>query len=114
MPRQPEELSFKIIMEGYIPILAHPERYSYYHDQPKMYDRLKELGFVLQVNLLSLTGYYGKGPFKAAKYILENGLAGFVGTDLHHHNHLSAFLDARNHNVFEPFLSHKAWNEVLL
>ena len=114
MPRQPEELSFKIIMEGYMPILAHPERYSYYHDQPKMYDRLKELGFVLQVNLLSLTGYYGKGPFKAAKYILENGLAGFVGTDLQHHNHLSAFLDARNHNVFEPFLSHKAWIEVLL
>lgn len=113
MPRQPEELSFKIIMQGYTPILAHPERYSYYHESPKMFDRLKELGFVLQVNLLSLTGYYGKGALKAAKYIIENDLAGFVGTDLHHHNHLRAFEEARNRNVFEPFLSHKTWNEEL-
>lgn len=113
MPRQPEELSFKIIMEGYSPILAHPERYSYYHDQPKMFDRLKEVGFLLQVNLLSLTGYYGKAVSKAAKYIIENNLCSFVGTDLHHHNHLRAFEEAYHRNVFEPLLGHKSWNGEL-
>ena len=92
-PNNMEEMAFKIITQGYQPVLAHPERYSFYHKDPKMYYRLKELGFHLQVNLLSLTGYYGKGAANAAKFILKNGLASLVGTDLHHERHLAALQD---------------------
>lgn len=114
LPTHPEEMSFKIITEGYTPILAHPERYGYYHENMKMYNRLKELGFLLQVNLLSLTGYYGKEVAKAAKYIIKNGLASFVGTDLHHYRHLDIFLDAYKKGLFKEQLGHQAWNEELL
>lgn len=113
MPSHPEEMSFSILTEGYTPILAHPERYGYYHENLRMYDRLKELGFLLQVNLLSLTGYYGKDVAKAAKYIIKNGLASFVGTDLHHHKHLDAFREAYTKGLFKELLGHQTWNEEL-
>ncbi|MFZ1529931.1 MAG: CpsB/CapC family capsule biosynthesis tyrosine phosphatase [Ferruginibacter sp.] len=114
MPSHPEEMSFSIITEGYTPILAHPERYGYYHDNTKMYNRLKELGFLLQVNLLSLTGYYGKDVARAAKYIIKNGLASFVGTDLHHYKHLDAFREAYVKGLFKEWLGHQLWNGELV
>lgn len=91
--------------------MAHPERYSYYHRNYDAYYRMKELGFFLQVNLLSLVGYYGKSVAKAAKFILENDLADFVGTDLHHFNHLKVLTDTRSIEIFENYLGDKVYNE---
>ncbi len=108
-----EEIVFEIITNGYSPILAHPERYNYYHHNYKYYHRLTELGFLLQVNLLSLTGYYGKPVAKAAAYILKNDLASFVGTDLHHARHLEAFQQHYNLQLFEKFVEGKGMNEGL-
>lgn len=99
-----EEMVFNIITEGYQPVLAHPERYFYYHRNMDIYKKLKDLGFILQVNLLSLTGYYGKDVSKAAKYILDNGLAGLVGTDLHHGRHLVAFQSDKNLRLFHNYV----------
>ncbi|MCP9751921.1 tyrosine-protein phosphatase [Ferruginibacter sp. HRS2-29] len=100
IPSNPEQMAFTILTEGYTPILAHPERYAYYHGNLKQYDHLKDLGFVLQVNLLSLTGYYGKETAKAAKYIIKSGLASFAGTDMHHERHLAALTDRRSRKLF--------------
>ena len=88
-----EEIVAGIIEQGYRPVLAHPERYFFYHRNFEKYNRLKEMGFRLQVNLLSLTGFYGSGVKKAARFILEKGLADLVGTDLHHRHHLAALND---------------------
>jgi tyrosine-protein phosphatase YwqE len=55
-PNEPEKFSFAIQTAGYSPILAHPERYSYYHGNYSIYHRLVDLGFMLQLNALSLTG----------------------------------------------------------
>jgi len=112
-PDDPGKFSFAIQMAGYSPILAHPERYPYYYDDRKMYHRLSELGFMLQVNLLSLTGYYGKEAFKAAKYMLENELVSFVGTDLHHDRHLHMLTDELSRGSFYKYLSHRNWNDFL-
>ena len=90
--------------------MAHPERYPYYHNHDAYY-RLKELGFSLQVNLLSLTGYYGKTVAKAAKFILENNLVDFVGTDLHHFNHLKVLTDTKSIELFERYFGDKIYNE---
>lgn len=109
-PTRLEEISFDININNYLPLMAHPERYSYYHKNYEAYSRLKELGFLLQVNLLSLTGYYGKNVAKAAKYILENNLASFVGTDLHHFTHLKALTDTRSIDIFEKYLGDKVYN----
>lgn len=110
-PEKLEEISFEINTNNYQPLMAHPERYPYYHHNYEAYSRLKELGFLLQVNLLSLTGYYGKTVAKAAKYILDNNLADFVGTDLHHFNHLNVLTDTKSIQLFEKYLGDKVYNE---
>lgn len=110
MPSNPEKMSFALITEGFSPILAHPERYAYYYRDFREYHRLRELGFLLQVNLLSLTGYYGREALKAARYMLKNDLVSFVGTDLHHSNHLAALKDPRNQDIFRELLSGREWN----
>ncbi len=111
MPQSPEKMSFAIITEGYIPILAHPERYPYYYHDYKMFDHLKDLGFLLQVNLLSLTGYYGKDAAKAAIYMLKNDLVSYLGTDLHHERHMEAFKEAFRKDIFRKYLGDKEWNK---
>jgi len=109
-PYDLDEMLFNILTEGYQPILAHPERYAYYHKDMKEYARLKEMGFLLQVNLLSLTGYYGKSAAKAAVYILDKGLAGLVGTDMHHVRHLGAL--GGNVGVFNKYLKGGIFNDL--
>lgn len=111
-PDELSKMSFEIISAGYIPILAHPERYSFFNRNFRMYNHLVDLGFLLQVNLLSLTGYYGKDCMKSAQYILENNLASFVATDLHHEKHLEMLTDKKNRILFHEMLSHRKWNEL--
>jgi len=111
-PENFSEITAGIISEGYLPILAHPERYHYYQQNFDKYYRLKEMGFILQINILSLTGYYGKRAEKAVKFILEKDLATFVGTDLHHHNHLAAISNDKNRALFEQYLGNKVYNDL--
>jgi tyrosine-protein phosphatase YwqE len=113
MPENPKLMSFTIITNGYTPILAHPERYGYFHDNYKNYHLLQELGFKLQVNLLSLTGYYGPAVSRAGRYIIKNGLASFTATDLHHPQHLAALQDTRNQKIFKEIFKGERWNEEL-
>ena len=79
---------FELKLAGLQPILAHPERYSYYHSQFQHYQELKDRGCLFQINLLSLSGYYGKQVKNIAKKLLKNKMVEFVGTDMHHQNHL--------------------------
>ncbi|MBS1753442.1 MAG: histidinol phosphatase [Ferruginibacter sp.] len=111
-PDNLEQILAEIFSEGYLPILAHPERYHYYHNNYKKYQQLKEMGFMLQVNILSLTGYYGKSVKKAAKYILENNLANLLGTDLHHHNHLAALTNFTNRKTINKYMGPKIYNNL--
>ena len=89
-PSRVENFSFDLQIQGYEPVLAHPERYVYYHKQIGYYEHLKNLGFELQLNLLSLTPYYGKDVQKVAQHLLKNGMYDFASTDLHHERHLQA------------------------
>lgn len=73
---------------GFKPILAHPERYHYYVQNPKVYRELRDAGVRFQINLLSLAGFYGKTVKSTAEGLLEAGMVEFVGTDLHHTRHL--------------------------
>ena len=109
-PEDPFRICFEIIMSGYKPILAHPERYPYFNTNLKVYSRLSEQGFLFQVNLLSLTGYYGKDVAKAASYLIENNMVAYLGTDLHHLRHLEALSNPKNRTLFHDLLSHRSWN----
>lgn len=85
-----EKNIFDLQVQGYKPILAHPERYVFYHQMPERIQRFKDLGCLLQMNLLSLIGYYGLSERKIAMYLLDNGLVDLVGTDVHHERHVRA------------------------
>lgn len=110
--RNINEICFSIHTEGYKPILAHPERYGYYYGQYEAYDELKNLGFLFQVNLLSLTGYYGKGAKQAAKYLFEKGMVDYVGTDIHHPKHLEAFGVPENLQAIARATAGKTYNTL--
>ncbi len=90
-PIQLMEILFALKSNGYDIVLAHPERYNFYHNNTEMYKKLKKAGCLFQINLLSTTGYYGKHVLDAANYLLSNGLIDFAGSDIHHQKHLDAF-----------------------
>ena len=78
---------FELQVKGLTPVLAHPERYSYYFKNRDRYHRLHEAGAKFQVNLLSLAGSYGKEQREVAEYLIAKGLVDFIGSDLHNYRH---------------------------
>ncbi|WP_353480745.1 CpsB/CapC family capsule biosynthesis tyrosine phosphatase [Haliscomenobacter sp.] len=96
-PPDLENRIFQLRIKGYYPILAHPERYSYYMGSRSDIERICDLGCDLQVNILSLAGYYGNSIAKWAKTLVEAGMVSYLGTDMHHIRHLKALEDALKH-----------------
>lgn len=88
-PFRVQDIFFRIQTAGYKPVLAHPERYGYYHDRKEMYRTLKKMGVLLQLNLLALTGHYGKQTQAVSNWLLQEHLYDYCATDLHHENHLA-------------------------
>lgn len=89
-PHDIEEVFFDLGIKGYQVVLAHPERYLFFHKQFNYYSRIKEMGVELQVNALSLTDHYGKSIRSIAEKLIEKGMIDFIGTDTHHVNHIAA------------------------
>ena len=94
-----DQIIFDLQVKGYKVILAHPERYNFYHKTAERYHRIKETGCFMQLNLLSVLGYYGKSVQKMAEYLLEHKVYDFAGTDLHHDKHLSVLSTAIENGV---------------
>ncbi|RZJ70853.1 CpsB/CapC family capsule biosynthesis tyrosine phosphatase [Flavobacterium sp.] len=90
-PIQLYDILFELQLEGYIPVLAHPERYPYYYGRFSEYEKLRNAGCRFQVNLLSTVGYYGKDAAKIADRLLKQDLIDFAGSDVHHERHIAAF-----------------------
>ena len=85
-----KDILFDMQMQSYQPIIAHPERYIYLERNKELYDDLKNTGCLFQLNLLSLTGYYGRTQQDLAHYLIKKEYYDLVGTDLHHLRHLEA------------------------
>ena len=105
-PIQLYDILFELQVAGYQPILAHPERYNFYHENSlSHYKKLKNAGCLFQLNMLSSTGYYGERVAKIADLLLKNGLIDFVGTDVHHNRHLESMskkVVLKNHDYLRP------------
>lgn len=87
-PWQLDQFLYDLRIKGLRPILAHPERYYYYHDRSSTrYDDLHRAGTYFQINVLSLAGAYGKEEKKVAEQLIEKGYVDFLGTDLHNMRH---------------------------
>lgn len=88
-PMDLQHVLFEMQIQNYQPVIAHPERYTYLSMRRDVYDDLKEAGCQFQLNLLSLTGYYGKPVQDLAEYLCKKDYYDFAGTDLHHERHLN-------------------------
>lgn len=79
---------FKLQTKGYKPILAHVERYLYFHKDINELLELKNTGLFFQLNLLSLSGYYSKGVKQMAQKLVNHNVIDFIGSDCHNANQL--------------------------
>ena len=87
------ETIFELKAQGYRPVLAHPERYTYLYGRFGEIEKLRQdHGVLLQVNLNSLAGYYSPAAKKVAEQLIDGGLVDFVGTDTHHLRHTDTLL----------------------
>lgn len=84
---------FDLQIGGYLPVLAHPERYTFYYKDKSKLLRFREKGCLMQLNILSILGYYGKDVKLMAESLLRNNFYDFAGTDLHHSKHLQALTE---------------------
>jgi protein-tyrosine phosphatase len=107
-PIQLFEILFELQLKGYQPVLAHPERYNFYHNTFSIYEQLKKAGCLFQMNLLSSVGYYGRDVSITADKLLGNDLIDFVGSDIHHENHIKSFenkIIIKNNEAFEKAIN---------
>ena len=96
------DIIFKLQLEGYKVVLAHPERYQYYEQED--YKELINRGVLLQINLLSLIGYYSSQIQTKTKELIAHNQVSFVGTDCH--NMLQA-------ELYEKCQIQKDWHVLL-
>lgn len=79
-----EDILYELKISGFIPVIAHPERYTYFQEDYSLIDRLKDDEILFQSNYASILGYYGKKAESTLKYLLKNKYINFLGTDIHH------------------------------
>ena len=87
-----ENILAGIMSAGYFPMLAHPERYNYMTNE--RYLKIKNMGVKFQLNLPSLAGFYSRGTYERARWLLKQGMYDFIGTDLHNKSTWFDILDS--------------------
>ncbi len=102
-----DSIIYDIQQQGFTPVLAHPERYSYF-SSAKKFGLLKDNGCLFQLNALSLSTYYGRDVQKKSIKLLENGWYDFLGTDTHRLNHLETLqeikVDSKKHDLLQKIV----------
>jgi tyrosine-protein phosphatase YwqE len=88
---------FNMRLAGYSPILAHPERYDFWHRDFSRYESMIDKDVHLQLNINSLTGQYGPDTKRISERLIEKGMISFLGTDCHHLGHVQLANTARTH-----------------
>jgi protein-tyrosine phosphatase len=107
------EAIFNLISLGYKPVLAHPERYMYWHGRPEIFKEIHSKGVILQVNINSLTGYYNKGAQKMAETLIDMGIVEMLGSDCHGMRHIDTLKKARKTSAYKKALISNLNNSLL-
>ena len=111
-PLNIKEAMFSLQTRGYRPVLAHAERYPYFHKNDTLVE-LYDSGVHLQLNLLSLSGYYSAAVKKMAAKLLNEQMITFIGSDCHNANQLMAVGQTLNSAVMNPVAKQNLLNQEL-
>mgnify|MGYP001370095225 CR=1 FL=1 len=91
---------FDMQTQGYRPVLAHVERYGYWHQDLSTMEKLKDRGVLFQLNTVALSGAYGVGAKRTAEQLIDKGWYELLGSDCHSMAHIQAI----HHTLGEPYL----------
>ncbi|MDY6826541.1 MAG: CpsB/CapC family capsule biosynthesis tyrosine phosphatase [Bacillota bacterium] len=83
LPVYTEELLFRLSIDGYRPIIPHPERTAALAREPQLLHRLHRAGAIFQVTWVAFSGHLGPDAEKLARYMLEANLVHLLATDAH-------------------------------
>jgi protein-tyrosine phosphatase len=112
-PSQLKEVIFGLKAEGYKPVFAHPERYTYMYNSFKKYEEIFELNIYFQLNMLSLIGHYSPMAQKIAEKLIDANMISFIGTDAHHPRHFDGLNRSKRTKHYKKLLSQPILNNTL-
>lgn len=107
------EAIYKLQSNGYQPVIAHPERYLFFHRDFGRYREFKDRGCLMQMNMLAITGHYGKGIKAVADQLMAKGLYDYCGTDMHHERHVAVLKAITNTKDYLTFVNYPFLNSRL-
>jgi protein-tyrosine phosphatase len=91
---------FQMQTHDYRPVLAHPERYSFWYNDFSKYESMKERGVLFQLNMVALSGAYGPQAKQIAERMIDAGFYELLGSDCHNMNHVQAI----HNTLHRPYL----------
>ncbi len=100
-PKNLYDIIFKLQLEGYKVVLAHPERYAFF--TMDHYEELVNRGVLLQINWLSVIGYYSPQIEQKTKDLIAADIVSFIGSDCHNMNHAE---------LYKKCQTKKAWHDL--
>lgn len=100
-PKNLFDIIFKLQLEGYKVVLAHPERYAFFTMDD--YEELVNRGVLLQINWLSIIGYYSPQIEQKTKDLISADMVSFIGSDCHNMNHAE---------LYKKCQTKKAWHDL--
>lgn len=112
-PAQLKEVIFHLNAQGLKPILVHPERYQFFALEKEKLIQVDRMNILWQVNLMSITGYYGRPVQKMAEWMIQNKMVHFLGSDCHNMKHTEELETLHQHKAFKKALKLNLLNNTL-
>lgn len=81
-----DDCLYELKVRGYIPVIAHIERYFHSELDYSIIENWIDMGCVLQINRTSILGMHGKKIQSNALSFLDNGYCDVIATDAHRAN----------------------------
>jgi protein-tyrosine phosphatase len=112
-PDNLKEIIFQMQVQGYKPVMAHPERYPFWFTKFDEYQSFREQGVLLQINANSLSGYYGFEAKRTAEKLIDKEMVDLIGTDMHNLTHAEALKKTAKEKSFKKLLDLNLINKHL-
>ena len=107
------EIFFEMRLSGYTILLAHPERYPFWYRNFDEYKQLKDQCILFQLNINSLSGYYGPPAQKIAERLITENMVDYIGSDMHGIRHLQGLQDALKSKYLAQLVARGIMNQHL-